>query len=71
MDLIWILLAAFLGSVLTNVIYFKSTAFGTLKIDNSNPGKDVYRLDIEHLDKVSKKKYIQLKIETGADLSQK
>ena len=71
MDLVWYILAAFLGSVVVNIIYFKSTSFGTLNIDDSNPEKDVYRIDIEHLDKIAKKKYIQLKVKTGVDLSQK
>ena len=71
MEFLWIALAAFLGSVITSLIYSKFTAFGILKIDNSNPEKDVYRLDITRLDEISKKKYIRLRVESGVDLSQK
>lgn len=43
---------------------------GTLKIDSSNPDKDVYRFEIDHLDNISNKKRIVLKIDPNADLSQ-
>lgn len=49
--------------------YFRS-AFGTLKIDNSNSEKEIYRFVVNDLDELSKKKYVELKIERGADLSQ-
>lgn len=45
--------------------------WGTLKIDHSNPEKDVYRIDIEDLDKLDKKKRVILKVDHQADLSQK
>lgn len=43
---------------------------GTLKIDSSNPEKDVYRFEIDDLDKLSKKSRIVLKVDRNADLSQ-
>lgn len=43
---------------------------GTLKIDRSYPNKDVYRFEIDNLDKISNKKRIVLKIDPNADLSQ-
>ena len=65
----------FLLGVLTGVTI--STAFrlvrptaGTLKIDRSNPEKEVYRFEIDDLGSLSKKKLFTLKIDNYADLSQ-
>ena len=44
---------------------------GTLRIDHSNPEKDVYRFEINNLDSLNRKKRIVLKIDHHADLSQK
>ena len=43
---------------------------GTLKIDRHDPEKDVYRLEIDNLDDLSKKKIVVLKVDTKANLSQ-
>jgi hypothetical protein len=47
------------------------TATGTLRIDHRNPEKDVYRFEINNLDKINSKKRVVLKIDNDADLSQK
>ena len=44
---------------------------GTLRIDHSNPEKDVYRFEIDDLEKLNRKAYVELKIDHHADLSQK
>ena len=44
---------------------------GTLRIDPSNPEKDVYRFEIDDLEKLNRKAYVELKIDHHADLSQK
>lgn len=44
---------------------------GVLKIDHSNPEKDVYRFDISNLDDLTKKKRVVLRVDNSADLSQK
>lgn len=44
---------------------------GVLKIDHSNPEKDVYRLEINDLDSLSKKNNIILKVDNDSNLSQK
>lgn len=43
---------------------------GTLKIDQISSDKDVYRFEIDNLDKLSKRKYILMKVDPNADLSQ-
>ena len=58
------------GSIIGCVIQGMHVTYGTLKIDKSNPQTDVYRLCLNDLDILSKKKYIQLKIDANADLSQ-
>lgn len=71
MDVLWIVLAAISGSLITSLVYSFRSVFGILRIDRTNPQKDVYRFDIEDLDKIYKKKYVWLKIDKNADLSQK
>ena len=59
------------GAVLSTVIHNVRSHSGVLKIDRSNPNKDVYRFDVEDLDGLVKKKFITLKVDNNADLSQK
>lgn len=42
---------------------------GTLQIDTKGE-KDLYRFNIEDFDGLSKKKYVRLKVDNNADLSQ-
>lgn len=44
---------------------------GVIRIDHSNTEKDLYRFEIDSLEKLEKKKKIILKIDHYADLSQK
>ena len=44
---------------------------GVIRIDHSNLEKDLYRFEIDSLEKLEKKKKIILKIDHYADLSQK
>lgn len=59
------------GSVVNCIfgIYYKSE--GILRIDHSNLEKDIYRIEIDDLDRLSKKKHVVLKIDNNANLSQK
>lgn len=54
-----------------NFIYLRLFTDGTLQIDTSNPGKDVYKIVINDLDSLSKKKRIVIKVDTDVDLSHK
>lgn len=73
----WEHLLVFIVGMLIGIIVCVITArisrrsAGTLKIDRSNPNKDVYRFDIDNLDALSTKKKITLKVDNKADLSQK
>ena len=68
---IWIAVGAISVLIIKDIIFYIINKVGTLKIDHSDPEKDIYRIDINNLDKLSKKKLIILKIDNNADLSQK
>lgn len=72
---LWLVVGIIVGIIVTLVFsaIFRRvrTACGILKIDRSNPEKDVYRLDIGDLDKLSNKKRVVLTVDNRADLSQK
>lgn len=52
------------------VIWRMKKHCGTLKIDHKIEGKELYRFEIDDLDALSKKKYVRLKVDNNADLSQ-
>ena len=69
MEALYILIGLVSGVLITRLMY--GTSSGTLKIDHSNPDKDVYRMEFNNLDNLSKKKHVVLKVDNHADLSQK
>lgn len=71
MDYISVLVGFIFGAAITLIIMLNRASFGTLRIDHSNLEKDIYRIDIEDLDKLSKKKVVMLTIDNNAHLSQK
>ena len=66
----WIAVGAISVLIIKDIIFYIINKVGTLKIDHSDPEKDIYRIDINDLDKLSKKKLIILKIDNNADISQ-
>lgn len=70
MEFMFFTAGVLVGSIIYAIIQGVSMAHGTLRIDHSDPEKDVYRLEIGDLDKLNKKRYIELKIDHHADLSQ-
>lgn len=72
MEYLLILIGLLVGSIVSNIIFFiRYRKAGTLRIDHSDPEKDVYRIEIDDLDGLIKKKNIILKVDNNADLSQK
>lgn len=57
-------------TVIVRIVQDKIRTAGTLKVDHSNPEKDVYRLEIDDLEGLSKKHKIVLKVDNRANLSQ-
>ena len=67
----WFFVAGVLSGLICYVIIQRlAVAHGTLRIDHSDPERDVYRLEIGDLDKLNRKSHIELKIDHHADLSQ-
>lgn len=64
------IIAALLLGVFIGVVCTKLRTSGTLRIDHSNPEKDIYRLDIPDLDSLDKKRCIVLNVDHNAHLSQ-
>ena len=72
MEYLFAVVGVLVGSIISNIIfYIRYRKAGTLRIDHSNPEKDVYRIEIDDLDGLSKKKHVILKVDNNADLSQK
>lgn len=66
------MLGVIIGSFITSVIIKKSTKYaGVLKIDRHNPDKDLYFIEIEALEELTRAKEITLKVDNNADLSRK
>lgn len=66
----WIILTAVISSTLTSLFLHLGSAHGALRIDHSNPEKDIYRIELDNLDDLRKKRVI-LYVDDHADLSQK
>ena len=72
MEYLLILIGLLVGSIVSNIIFFiRYRTVGTLRIDHSDPEKDVYRIEIDDLDGLSNKKRVILKVDNNANLSQK
>lgn len=65
-----LVLAVVVSSVFTSIFLHLRLAHGTLRIDHSNPEKDIYRIEINDLDELKKKHGAILYIDHHADLSQ-
>ena len=68
--IIAIIFGGAIGFVLGVLIARKNKPDGILRIDHSNPEKDTYRFEIDEIEQLSKKKYIRLKVDNNANLSQ-
>jgi hypothetical protein len=67
----WMTLGAFVCAITANIIEHVQSARGVLRIDHSNPQKDLYLFEIDEIEKLNKKKCVILKIDHKANLSQK
>ena len=72
MEYLFAVAGVLVGSIISSIIFsIRYRKAGTLRIDHSNPEKDVYRIEIDDLDGLSKKKHVILKVDNNANLSQK
>lgn len=58
------------GTIISCIINGFRKSHGVLKIDKSNPSTDKYRIYIDDLEIIDKKKKLLLSIDHNADLSQ-
>lgn len=70
MDYLILFVCSFVSSIVTMIVMYLTSAHGTLRIDHSNPEKDVYLLEINDLDVLSRKKKVILDVDNSAILSQ-
>lgn len=70
MDYLIIFASCFVSSIVTMIFMYLTSARGTLRIDHSNPEKDVYRIEIDNLEDLSRKKRVILDVDNSAILSQ-
>ena len=59
---------AFLIGMIVGYFCFKKKPEGTLRIDHSNPEKDIYRFEIDDLDKLNSKTRVVLNIDHKAHI---
>ena len=52
------------GAVADRIIFSTRRTFGTLKVDKTNPEKEMYSIEFDNLDCLSNKKRVILKVET-------
>lgn len=70
LDVFLFLVGVIVGVLITWIMYRLKTIHGILKIDTSNIEQDIYRICIDDLDNLSKKKRVVLKVDPNATLSQ-
>lgn len=65
----WLIVGFVVGLLMNGIVRLLERPAGVLKIDRSNPEKDVYRFEIDDLDSLHKKKRIVLKIDNDVAIS--
>lgn len=72
MDYVYFLMGVIFGIVIANaLLHIRYKVIGSLKIDHTNPEKDVYRFEVDNLNALNDKKMVFLKVDNDANLSQK
>ena len=65
-DYIWLLLTfvsgLILGGLIAHRVLYTRNRMGTLNIDQTNPEKDVYNIEIDDLDKLPSAKHVLLTV---------
>lgn len=62
------ILGLIIGSLIVLIFQHRITASGELLIDRTDPEKDIYRINVNNLDDLSKKKQVILKVDNNAKL---
>jgi hypothetical protein len=64
------IIVGFIAGIIFTLLCCRKKPAGTLRIDRSNPNKDIYRFDVGDLDKLSTKRRIVLDIDPNAHFTQ-
>lgn len=59
-----------IGFIIGFLVNRKLNICGVLRIDHSNPEKDIYRFEMDSLDDLSNRKFVVLKIDNDFKISQ-
>lgn len=70
MDVLLLILGICIGIILNKIHMHFAKCIGTLEIDKTHFDKDVYRIANLDLEKVPKKRFVILRINSNANLSQ-
>lgn len=70
MELVFLLIGIIVGAIVSSLWHRFRKTNGVLKIDHSNPEKDIYRFEIDEIDNIAHKTRIVLRIDNKADFSQ-
>ena len=70
MDYLILFACSLASSIVTMLVMYLTSARGTLRIDHTNPEKDVYRIEFNNLEDLSRKKRVILDVDNSAILSQ-
>lgn len=68
MEYLTFILGLIVGSLIVLIFYHRIAASGELLIDHTDPEKDIYRINVNNLDDLSKKKRVILKVDNNARL---
>ena len=68
MEYFTFILGLIVGSLIVLIFYHRIAASGELLIDHTDPEKDIYRINVNNLDDLSKKKRVILKVDNNARL---
>ena len=62
------ILGLIIGGLIVLIFHHRITVSGELLIDHTDPEKDIYRINVNNLDDLSKKKRVILKVDNNAKL---
>lgn len=65
------IIGVIIGAIISKLIARRRVKVGVLRIDRSDPEKDLYKIELEDLEKLKYVKEVVLKIDNNSDLSQK
>lgn len=69
MEYFMLALGLIIGSLVVLIYYRCVTISGVLRIDHSDPHKDIYQINLNSLDDLAKKKRVVLKVDNNAKLN--